>query len=148
MVPPVHPRVEPVKVTMTVRYTRDHEYVRIDDGIATLGVTDYAQRHMGDVTFVELPRIGVRATKGAQIAMVESIKAASDISAPLSGDVIDVNAELEQTPGMLNDDPFGEGWLLKIAPLDMAELDDLLDEAAYASLIAAGEAGSFSGGPG
>ena len=121
---------------MTIRYTRDHEYVRVDGTVATLGITDYAQRHMGDVTFVELPRVGAKVAKGAQVALVESIKAASDISAPVSGEVLDVNAELEQTPGMLNDDPLGAGWLVKIAMENAADLDDLLDDAAYAGLIA------------
>ena len=122
---------------MTIRYTRDHEYVCVDGTVATLGITDYAQRHMGDVTFVELPRVGAKVAKGAQVALVESIKAASDISAPVSGEVLDVNAELEQTPGMLNDDPLGAGWLVKIAMENAADLDDLLDDAAYAGLIAA-----------
>ena len=122
---------------MTIRYTRDHEYVRVEGDIGTIGITDYAQQQLGDVTFVELPLVGKVLTKGTQAAVVESIKAASEIVAPASGDVLDINAELEQTPETVNQDPLGAGWLVKIKISDPAELDDLLDEEGYAKLVAA-----------
>ena len=122
---------------MTIRYTKDHEYVRVEGNVGTIGITDFAQQQLGDVTFVELPLVGKVLTKGTQAAIVESIKAASEIFAPVSGDVLDVNAELEQTPETVNADPLGAGWLLKVTIADPAELDDLLDEAAYARVVAA-----------
>ena len=122
---------------MTIRYTKDHEYVRVEGDIGTIGITDYAQQQLGDVTFVELPLVGKILTKGTQAAVVESIKAASEIVAPASGDVLDINAELEQTPETVNEDPLGAGWLVKIKISDPAELDDLLDEEGYAKLVAA-----------
>ena len=122
---------------MTIRYTKDHEYVRVEGDIGTIGITDYAQQQLGDVTFVELPLVGKVLTKGTQAAVVESIKAASEIVAPASGDVLDINAELEQTPETVNEDPLGAGWLVKIKISDPAELDDLLDEEGYAKLVAA-----------
>ncbi len=114
-----------------VRYTKDHEYISLDGDTGTVGITDYAQSQLGDVVFVELPEVGKTLAKGAEAAVVESVKAASEIYAPVSGEIVAVNSALEQTPGTVNEDPAGRGWFLKIKLSDRAELDGLLDEAAY-----------------
>lgn len=117
------------------RYTKDHEYVRIDGDIATIGITDYAQSQLGDVVFVELPAAGLEVAKGAQAAVVESVKAASEVYAPVSGEVVEVNPDLEATPATVNEDPAGRGWFLKLRVADASEIDDLMDEAAYQSFL-------------
>jgi glycine cleavage system H protein len=118
-----------------VRFTRDHEWVRLDGDLAVVGITDYAQSQLGDVVYVELPEIGRRVEKGKEAAVVESVKAASDIYAPVSGEVAEVNDALSADPAKVNADPMGEGWFLKLRVSDPKELDGLLDEAAYQGLI-------------
>lgn len=113
------------------KYTRDHEYVRIDGDAAVVGITDYAQQQLGDVVFVELPPVGKTLAKGEQAAVVESVKAASEVFAPVSGEVTAVNAALEAAPGTVNEDAAGEGWFVKVKLAAPAELDGLMDEAAY-----------------
>lgn len=120
---------------MTVRYTKDHEYVRVEDGVATVGISDYAQGQLGDVVFVELPDIGKVVEKGKEAAVVESVKAASEVYAPVSGEVIEVNADLEGAPGLVNEAAEGKGWFLKLKVADAAELDALMDEAAYKAFV-------------
>ncbi len=114
-----------------VRYTKDHEYISIDGDTGTIGITDYAQSQLGDVVFVELPEVGKTLAKGAEAAVVESVKAASELYAPVSGEIVAVNSALEAAPGTVNEDPAGRGWFFKIKLSDRAELDGLLDEAAY-----------------
>ena len=120
----------------TVRYTSDHEYVRIDGDIATVGITDYAQQQLGDVVFVELPSPGKKLEKGGEAAVVESVKAASDVFAPVSGEVVEANDELEGNPALANEAPEGDGWFFKLRLSRPDELDGLMDEAAYKAHIA------------
>ena len=122
---------------MTTRYTKSHEYVRVEGGEGVVGITDYAQSQLGDVVFVELPPIGQSLSKGAEAATVESVKAASEVNAPVSGTVIDVNSALTDSPGLVNEDPSGKGWFLKIKLSDATELDRLMDEDAYREFLKA-----------
>ena len=116
---------------MDIRYTAEHEWVAVDGSRATVGITDYAQRALGDLVFVQLPAVGSAAARGAAAAVVESVKAASDIYAPLSGSVVEVNSAAVDDPSLVNSDPMGRGWLFKMELSDAAELDQLLDEQAY-----------------
>jgi glycine cleavage system H protein len=118
-----------------LRFTKDHEWIRVDGDVAIVGITDYAQSQLGDVVYVELPEIGRRVEKGKEAAVVESVKAASDIYAPVSGEVTEVNDALAANPAKVNADPMGEGWFLKLRLADPKELDGLLDEAAYQSFV-------------
>jgi glycine cleavage system H protein len=120
---------------MTTRYTKSHEYVRVEGDVGVVGITDYAQTQLGDVVFVELPPVGQSLPAGAEAATVESVKAASEINAPVSGTVVDVNNALTDSPGLVNEDPFGKSWFLKIKLTDAAELDSLLDEDAYREFL-------------
>jgi glycine cleavage system H protein len=122
---------------MTTRYTKSHEYVRVEGGTGVVGITDYAQSQLGDVVFVELPPIGQSLSKGAEAAIVESVKAASEVNAPVSGKVVDVNNALTDSPGLVNEDPSGNGWFLKIKLNDAAEIDSLMDEDAYREFLKA-----------
>jgi glycine cleavage system H protein len=119
----------------TVRYTKDHEYISVDGDIGTVGITDYAQSQLGDVVFVELPEPGKVLAKGAEAAVVESVKAASEVYSPVSGTVTEVNTGLPDAPSAVNEDAEGKGWFLKIRLSNPSELDGLLDEAAYKALI-------------
>jgi glycine cleavage system H protein len=122
---------------MTTRYTKSHEYVRVEGGTGVVGITDYAQSQLGDVVFVELPPIGHSLSKGAEAATVESVKAASEVNAPVSGTVVDVNSALTDSPALVNEDPSGKGWFLKIELTDVTELDRLMDEDAYRAFLKA-----------
>jgi glycine cleavage system H protein len=117
-------------------YTKDHEYIVVAGGIGAVGVTDFAQSQLGDVVFVELPQLGATPKKGDQAAVVESVKAASEVYSPVSGEVVEVNGELEDNPALVNEEPAGKGWFFKIKLANEGELADLLDEAAYTALIA------------
>ncbi len=119
----------------TIRYTKDHEYIRIDGDIGTVGISDHAQHALGDVVFVELPQVGKTFTQGGEAAVVESVKAASEVYAPVAGEVIEVNPGLEGTPAKVNEDPLGEGWFMKIRIADAKQLDGLMDEAAYQAFL-------------
>jgi len=119
----------------TVKYTKEHEWARVDGADATVGITDYAQQQMGDVVYVELPEIGRKLQKGKEAAVVESTKAASEVYAPLSGEVIAINTALADDPARVNADAQGEGWFFKIRLADASELDALMDEAAYRKSI-------------
>ncbi|MBR3193163.1 glycine cleavage system H protein [Bosea sp. CRIB-10] len=117
------------------RYTKDHEYIRIEGDTGTVGITDYAQGQLGDVVFVELPTVGKALAKGGEAAVVESVKAASEVYAPVSGEVVAVNSELEAAPGTVNEDPAGKGWFVKIKLTNTGELDGLLSEAEYQDYV-------------
>ena len=117
------------------RYSKDHEYIRIEGDVGTVGISDYAQSQLGDVVFVELPTVGKALAKGGEAAVVESVKAASEVYAPVSGEVVEVNGELEAAPGTVNEDPAGKGWFLKIRIKDAAELDALMGEAEYQDYV-------------
>jgi len=116
-------------------YTKDHEYVRVDGDVATFGITDYAQGQLGDVVFVEVPKVGAHLKQGAEAAVVESVKAASEVYAPVSGEVIESNAALEGTPATVNEDPDGKGWFGKIKLSNRSELDALMSEADYKTYL-------------
>ena len=115
-----------------MRYTKDHEWVRLEGDVATVGITDYAQSQLGDVVYVELPPTGKAVRQGDEAAVVESVKAASEVYAPVSGEVVEVNSALESAPQTVNESPTGEGWFLKLRVSDPGELDSLMDEDAYA----------------
>ncbi|MDH3981727.1 MAG: glycine cleavage system protein GcvH, partial [Kiritimatiellaceae bacterium] len=106
-------------------YAKTHEWVALEDGIAKVGITDFAQSQLSDLTFVELPEIGTEFSAGDEAAVIESVKAAADVYAPVAGEVIEVNAELEDRPELINNDPFGEGWLFKLKVVNEAEVDDM-----------------------
>jgi len=119
----------------TFRFTRDHEWVRLDGDLAIVGITDYAQSQLGDVVYVELPEIGHRVAKGTEAAVVESVKAASEVYAPVSGEVAEINEALTADPAKVNADPMGEGWFIKLRLDDPKELDSLMDEEGYKRFI-------------
>ncbi|WP_112663264.1 glycine cleavage system protein GcvH [Microvirga flavescens] len=120
---------------MTTRYTKDHEYVRVEGDAGIVGISDYAQSQLGDVVFVELPALGKTLAKGAEAAVVESVKAASEVYAPVSGEVLEVNSLLEDAPGTVNEDPAGRGWFLKLRITNPSELDGLLTEEQYNEFV-------------
>lgn len=118
----------------TTRFTKEHEWIRVDGQTGTIGITDYAQKQLGDIVFVELPTIGTVFKQGAQVAVVESVKAASDVYAPIAGEVVAANDALTGTPEALNEDAYG-AWLFKVRPADANALAGMLDAAAYEKLI-------------
>jgi glycine cleavage system H protein len=118
------------------RYSREHEWVRVEGSLAVIGITSFAADELGDIVYVELPAIGAKLAQLASFGVVESVKAVSDLFAPVSGEVAEVNGELPTSPELLNSDPFGSGWIAKISLADPAEMDKLLDAAAYAELTA------------
>lgn len=120
---------------MATKYTKDHEYVRVEGDIGIVGISHYAQEQLGDVVFVELPAAGTSFKKGDSAAVVESVKAASDIYVPVSGEVVEANPDLEGAPSTVNDDPAGKGWFFKVKISDPSELDGLMDEAAYQAFL-------------
>ena len=122
------------------RYTKEHEWIKVTGSIGTVGITDYAQHELGDVVFVELPTVGTKITTGQVFGSVESVKAVSEIYAPVSGEVTEVNAALSDTPETLNTDPHGAAWLIKIKLANTAELSGLMDAAAYQAFISEKEA--------
>ena len=125
-------------VPAELRYTKDHEWVRVEGDEATVGITAYAADQLGDIVFVELPESGRALTQFAAFGVVESVKAVSDLFAPLTGDVTTTNDALTGSPELVNSDPYGEGWMLRLKLTAPGELDDLLDASAYDALIAAG----------
>ena len=118
-----------------IRFTKDHEYISVDGDTGTIGITDHAQSALGDVVFVELPEVGRALEQGAEAAVVESVKAASEVYAPVGGEVIAVNDALEASPAMVNADAAGTGWFLKLKISDKAQLDALMDETEYAEFL-------------
>lgn len=117
------------------KYTEEHEWVRVEGDVATVGITQYAQEQLGDVVFVEVPAVGRKVAKGEACAVVESVKAASDIYAPVAGEIVEGNAALADSPGDVNAEPTGKGWFFKLKLADKAELDGLMDEAAYEAFV-------------
>ena len=118
-----------------IRYSKDHEYIRVEGGEGVVGISDYAQQQLGDVVFAESPPVGKMLKQGDPAAVVESVKAASDVFAPVSGEVLAVNSEVESTPGLINEDALGRGWLFRIGLADASELSALMDEAGYADFL-------------
>lgn len=120
-----------------IRFTEEHEWIEVEDGVGRVGITDFAQRQLGDVVFVELPEIGAALTKGEEAAVVESVKAASEIYAPVSGEVVERNEPLIEEPSLVNSAPLDEGWFFRIRLSDPGELEELMDEEAYDEFIKA-----------
>ena len=120
---------------MSTRYTRDHEWIRLEGDTATVGISDYAQAQLGDVVFVDLPTVGKKLARGDEAAVVESVKAASEIFAPVAGEVIAVNAVLADAPGTVNAHPEGAGWFIKLKVSNKAEFDSLMDGEAYSAFV-------------
>jgi len=118
-----------------VKYTNEHEWIRVEGDVGTVGITDYAQQQLGDVVFVEVPQAGRRIARGESVAVVESVKAASDIFAPASGEVTEANAALAEAPGDVNAEPMGKGWFFRMKLGNKSELDGLMDEKAYAAFV-------------
>ena len=121
---------------MSVKFSKDHEWVSVAGNIATIGITNYAQEQLGDVVFVELPAIGKKVSKGGDAAVVESVKAASEVYAPVTGEVVDVNKELEGDPALVNRGAEGDGWFMKVKLSNPTELSELMDKAAYDKFVA------------
>ena len=119
----------------SVKYSQEHEWISVEGDVGTIGITAYAQEQLGDVVFVEVPAVGRKVAKGESVAVVESVKAASDIYAPVSGEVTEANAALTDAPGDVNAAPMGKGWFFKLKLSDKSELDGLMDEAAYAAFV-------------
>ena len=118
-----------------IKYTDEHEWISIEGDVGTIGISAYAQEQLGDVVFVDVPQAGRKVAKGESVAVVESVKAASDIYAPASGEVIEANAALGETPGDVNVEPMGKGWFFKMKLADTSELDGLMDQAAYDAFV-------------
>ena len=119
-----------------LKYTREHEWVLVEENVATVGITDYAQEQLGDVVFVELPAVGDKVTKDEAMGVVESVKAVSDVYAPLSGKVLEVNDDLPDSTEMINEDPYGDGWIIKIEIGDRSDLEDLMTAEEYEQYVA------------
>ncbi|MCB5200802.1 glycine cleavage system protein GcvH [Loktanella sp. TSTF-M6] len=118
-----------------MKFTEEHEWLRVEDDLVVVGITEHAATQLGDIVFVELPDEGTVVVKDDEAVVIESVKAASDILAPLSGEIVEVNTTLNDNPGLVNDDPIGDGWFFKMSVEDMSQLDEYLDEAAYKKLI-------------
>ena len=127
--------VQTCALPIYVKYTNEHEWVRVDGDVGTIGITNYAQEQLGDVVFVDVPQVGRKVTKGESIAVVESVKAASDIFAPVSGEIVEGNGALADSPGDVNAEPMGKGWFFKLKLSDKSELDGLMDQAAYEAFV-------------
>lgn len=121
-----------------IRFTKEHEWIRVDGDIATVGISDYAQSQLGDVVYVELPAIGKKVAKGGEAAVIESVKAASEVYAPVSGEVVEVNDQLSANPGLVNQAPLGDGWFMKLRLTNPGELAELMDGAAYQRFVEGG----------
>ena len=119
-----------------LKFTDDHEWISVDGDVATVGITEHAQEQLGDVVFVDLPSVGASVSKGGDAAVVESVKAASDVYAPLDGEIVEVNSALEDEPGLVNSDAQGKGWFMKIKISDAGQLAELMDADAYQAHIA------------
>lgn len=118
-----------------MKYTEEHEWLEVEGDVVVVGITAHAAEQLGDVVFVELPEVGTTVTKDDEVVVIESVKAASDILAPLDGEIVEVNEAIANEPGKVNDDPEGEAWFFKMSVEDLSVLDDLMDEAAYKAFI-------------
>ena len=123
------------KVPEELKYTKEHEWVRVDGDVAIVGITDYAQSELGDIVYVELPEVGRKVEKGEAVATIEAVKTAADVYAPVSGEVVEVNSALEEHAELVNKDPYGEGWIVKIKMSNPDELNELLSAEEYKKLI-------------
>ena len=123
-------------VPQDLRYTKEHEWIRVVGDLATVGITEYAAEQLGDIVFVELPELGRTVAQFSAVGVIESVKAVSDLFAPVGGDIVEANAELANSPELLNSDPYGTGWMLRIRLADAGQVDALLDAAAYEALTA------------
>jgi glycine cleavage system H protein len=119
----------------TIKFTQDHEWIRVEGDVGVVGITDFAQEELGDLVYVELPEVGKHFSQGKDAAVIESVKAAADLKAPVTGAITEVNSLLTEEPGKVNADPMGAGWFFKIKMADAGELNGLLDEAAYNALV-------------
>ena len=118
-----------------IYFSEEHEWISVEGGVGTVGITEYAQEQLGDVVFVELPEIGANIDKGDDVAVVESVKAASEVYSPVSGEIVEINEELADAPGLVNQNAEGDGWFYKIALSDDGELDDLMNREDYAAFV-------------
>ena len=118
-----------------MKFTEEHEWLRLEDDLVVVGITEHASTQLGDIVFVELPEEGDMVSKDDEVVVIESVKAASDILAPLDGEITEINPALEDEPAKVNEDPLGAGWFFKIRPSDLSQMDDYMDEAAYNKLI-------------
>ncbi|MAC80443.1 MAG: glycine cleavage system protein H [Rhodobacteraceae bacterium] len=118
-----------------MKYTEEHEWLEVEGDIVTVGITEHATEQLGDLVFVELPEVGATVTKDDEIVVIESVKAASDIRAPLDGEIVEVNETLTNNPALVNEDPLNDGWFFKIRPTDPSQMDEYMDEAAYKAMI-------------
>ncbi len=125
-----------MEIPQGLKFSKEHEWVATDDSVATVGISDHAQDQLGEIVFIELPAVGEKISKDDPFGVVESVKAVSDIYAPVSGTVIEVNEDLPDTPEVVNEDPYGDGWLVKVRMNDPSDLEDLMDADEYAELIA------------
>jgi glycine cleavage system H protein len=125
-----------MEIKAELKYTKEHEWVRVEGATVVVGITDHAQTHLGDVVFVDLPEVGAMLKAGSMIMAVESVKAVSEVYAPVSGTIVRVNEALVDQPELINEDPYGRGWLAVLQITDASELDQLLDSAAYGELVA------------
>jgi glycine cleavage system H protein len=125
-----------MKIKTELKYTKEHEWVKVEGETVVVGITDYAQAHLGDVVFVDLPEVGAAINAGDGLMVVESVKAVSDVYAPVSGIIVRVNETLADQPEMLNEDPYGRGWLVVLQSTDASEIAQLLDNVAYSKLLA------------
>ena len=119
-----------------MKYTEEHEWLRVDGDVVVVGITEHATTQLGDIVFVELPEVGTEVSKDDDIVVIESVKAASDIMAPLDGEIVEVNEALADNPALANEDAMGEGWFFKLKATDLSQMDDYMDEAAYKDMIA------------
>jgi len=119
-----------------LKYSKEHEWVATEESVATIGITDHAQEQLGEIVFIELPSVGEKVSKDDPFGVVESVKAVSDIYAPVSGTVVEVNEDLPESPEVVNEDPYGDGWLIKVKVSDPADLEDLMDNDEYTELVA------------
>lgn len=118
-----------------MKFTEEHEWLRVEDDVVVVGITEHASGQLGDVVFVELPETGTAVSKDDEVCVIESVKAASDILAPIDGEVVEVNEALVDDPGKVNEDPMGDAWFFKIKPADLSQMDDYMDEAAYKDFV-------------
>ena len=125
-----------MEIPAGLKYSKEHEWVATEDTVATVGLTDHAQDQLGEIVYIELPAVGDKVSKDDPFGVVESVKAVSDIYAPVTGTVIEINEDLPESPETVNEDPYGDGWLIKVKIADMTDLDDLMDNEEYAEMLA------------
>ena len=125
-----------MEIPQGLKYSKEHEWVTAEDSVATIGITDHAQSQLGEIVYIELPAVGEKVSKDDPFGVIESVKAVSDIYAPVSGTVVEVNEDLPESPEVVNEDCYGDGWLIKVKMNDMSDLDDLMDHEEYAEMIA------------